>query len=255
MRLSLYLGALILTACQPVSGEIPAGSIVSNSLCADSYLLSLPEVEPRIGALSWQSRSELSRAADHLRQLPQLDANLERLAALDNVTLIGEPGTDSGDIRLRYGETFEAVWENFATLSAALDTPDPSPDLRARLDNLPKTDASPRLLYLNRAGMTAGPGTFVDAVFKAVGARNAVTTPGWHTPDVEQILTLSPDAVVTSFLRSNYHGAADMAVRHAALEKQIADWPRIDIAGALWPCAGPGLVEAAEHLSAELAAL
>ncbi len=233
---------------------IKSDAIVSTTLCADTYLLALPDLEPRLAALSWQSRSSLSRASDTLKALPQADEDLERLHQWKAATLISSAGT-KGDVNLTWGEDFNAVWENFTLLSSALNVTDPSPAFQAQLHNLPKPEQAPRLLYLDRSGATAGTGTFVDAVFRAAGADNIITTAGWHSPDTETLLGLTPDAVVTSFMNSEYVGVNDRSVRHRALAEKIETLPQINIHGGLWPCAGPGLIEATTQLSDALAGL
>ena len=76
--LPLAMGAVVAlaaTACQkPHNSDINPTDVVSTSLCADSYLLAMPDIAPRLAALSWQSRSALSRAPAELRDLPQAEA-------------------------------------------------------------------------------------------------------------------------------------------------------------------------------------
>jgi len=243
----------MLCACTSPDTELPEDAVVSTSICADTYLLALPEVEPRLAALSWQSRSALSDAPDRLRALPQADEDPERLRRWQGAMIVGSAGTP--DIMLNWGEDFEVVWKNFAALSVALDVEDPSSTLRARLEALPDLETSPRVLYLDRSGASAGSGTFVDAAIRAAGGRNIVTTPGWQSLEAEALLGMQPDVIVTSFMDSNYVGVTDRAMRQDALAEYIESVPKIDLPGGLWPCAGPGLVEAAERLSAAFAAL
>jgi len=216
----------------------------------------MPDVHDRIAAMSWQSRSTLSLAPKELATLPQAGENLEQLIKFAEAQVVTGPAQSqlkSPTLSLDWGEGFETVWANFERLSATLKTEDPSPHLKSRLDRITKPSSPPNLLYLNRAGGTAGPGTFVDAVFKSVGAENVVTTPGWQSLDTEMLLQLNPDIIVTSFMASNYAGVNDRAIRHSALARRLKAFPQIDIPGAFWPCAGPGLVDAAEKLSTELA--
>lgn len=205
--------------------------------------------------MSWQSRSTLSRAPESLAALPQAGENIEQLIAFANAQVIAGPGPSplkNTAVNLEWGESFETVWSNFSVLSETLRITDPSDDLRQRLEAIPKSPQPRKLLYLNRAGGSAGPGTFVQAVFDAVGAENVITTPGWQSPDTEALLQLKPDVIVTSFMASNYAGVNDRTQRQDALAKWVKDIPHIDIPGSLWPCAGPGLVDAAETLASEL---
>ena len=77
-----------------------------------------------------------------------------------------------------------------------------------------------------------------------------MTTPGWLTPDIEEIVSLSPDLILLSFLDNSYASANEAAIRNRALQRFIDKHMQYDIHGSYWPCAGPYLIEAAEELSA-----
>lgn len=254
MRVFGVLACIGIMACSQSTIDLRENSVVSLSLCADSYLHAIPEIEPRLAALSWQSRSALSVTPQHLRLLPQADTDPERGLLWKHATRISS-ANGPGDIDLKWGENFETVWANFDILSTKLKTPNPSKSLKARLNALPEPSARPRILYLNRSGITAGPGTFVDAVIQAAGAENIIQTPGWQSPDTEVLMQFNPDIIVTSFMNSNYAGVNDRAIRHAALTAKINTVTRIDIPGKFWTCAGPGLVDAAEILSKSISDL
>ncbi len=240
-----------LTGCGQVKVDAPEDAIVSTSLCADGYVQAFPELTPRLAALSWQSRSALSSTPEHLKTLPQTDSDPERALIWKDAVKISSAG-GGGDIDLQWGESFETLWENLGTLSDALDIADPSDVLKARLQALESPEVTHEVLYLDRSGATAGPGTFVDEVIKAAGAVNVVQTTGWQSPDIEVLMQYDPDVIVTSFMDSNYAGVNDRALRHAALAQKIQAVPQVQIPGKYWPCAGPGLVDAAEHLSRSL---
>lgn len=246
--------ALPLTACREDQTTFAENAVVSMTLCADGYLHSLPDVEPRLAALSWQSRSALSQTPEHLRHLPQTDTDPERRRNWTHTTQISSAG-GNGDIDLKWGENFETVWENFETLSSALGVSDPSPLLKSRLEAIEAPARSPRILYLDRSGATAGPNTFVDAVIKAAGGTNIIQNPGWQSPDIETLIRLQPDIILNSFMDSDYAGVTDRALRHKALADKIQSVPRITVPSQYWTCAGPGLIEAAEHLNQALAEL
>jgi len=252
---SLMLG---LTACEKTPATIADNAIISTTLCADSYILAMPDLKDQIGALSWQSRSDLSLAPNDMRALPQIGENIEALAQYSDQRIVSGPGPSAvttAQATLKWGEDFDIVWENFTLLSDTLNTPNPSEDLQARLSAVPKSAQTPRVLYINRAGGSAGPGTFVDAVIEAAGGENVITTSGWQSPDTEALILYEPDVILTSFLSSDYIGVNDRLVRHAALSEHFESLPHINAPGALWPCAGPGLVEATEILAQGLAEL
>lgn len=243
-----------LTACSNAATNIAEDSIVSMTLCADGYLHAFPSLEPRLAALSWQSRSPLSVTPIHLRHLPQTDTDLERAEFWKSATRITSAG-GTGDIDLKWGEDFGSVWENLETLSNALNAPNPTKALQVRLERLRKPTTSPKILYLNRSGATAGPGTFVDAVIQIAGGENIVQTSGWQSLDTERLIQFNPDIILTSFSNSSYSSINDRSNQHAALSAKISSVPQFEIPGQFWPCAGPGLVDAAEHLSKAMTSL
>jgi iron complex transport system substrate-binding protein len=245
---------LELAACSQGKLEIPKSAVVSTTLCTDGYVHAFPELEPRLAALSWQSKSALSLTPEHLRSLPQTDSNPERALLWQNTIQISSSG-GSGDIDLKWGENFETVWENLELISTTLSLPSPSHELKARLSSIKPIKPRQKVLYLDRSGATAGPGTFVHEVIRAAGAVNVIETPGWQSPDIEMLIQYDPDIIITSFMDSDYSGVNDLAFRHKALSQKIASLPQIQIPGKYWPCAGPGLVDAAEQLSKSLMAL
>jgi len=247
-----------LLACHPNSARFDENETIgSTSICADSYLIAL--APDRVGALSWQAGSRLSTADETHASLPRLWPNPEILAQTDMPLIIG-PGDSSFErpdrLVLTWGEDFETVSTNVAAIAKhfGLDTSRFNADI-ASLRTLDRPDMPVRILYLSRSGGSAGPGTFVDAVITAAGGVNANDTPGWHTPAVERTLQFDPDLIVTSFFGSDYAGVSDRAVRHSALQRYLAERPRIDIPGKLWPCAGPGLIKATRQLNAAILAL
>ena len=243
-----------LAGCRAPQTNMLQDAVISTTLCADSYLHALPDIAPRLAALSWQSRSALSRTPDALKSLPQADNDAERLLRWPDALRISSAG-GGGDIDLQWGEDFETVWKNLTLLSEKLDVANPSTNLKSRLSQIEKPAERPYILYLDRSGATAGPGTFVHAVIEAAGAHNVIQNPGWQSPDTEQLMRLAPDIIMTSFMASDYAGVNDRSLRHAALSSKIKSVPQINIPGKLWPCAGPGLIEAAEHLNQQLVSL
>jgi len=243
-----------LAGCRAPQSEMPQNAVVSTTLCADTYVHALPELEPRLAALSWQSRSTLSRTPSALQALPQADDDAERLLRWSGAVRVSSAG-GRGDIDLEWGENFETVWKNLARLSEELQVSNPAPRLKERLAQIEKPAQPPSILYLDRSGATAGPDTFVHAVINMAGGQNIVQTPGWQSPDTEHLIGLDPEIIVTSFMASDYAGVNDRSLRHAALSAKIASLPQINIPGKYWPCAGPGLVDAAEYLNQQMLSL
>jgi len=247
-----------LSACAPQSQIAPPDAAIgSTSLCADSYLIALaPE---RVGALSWQAGTPISTASAAMAQRPRLWASREVLAGTDMAIVTGPSALNldrDNALALTWGEDFAAVQTNARAMSARfnLDIAPFEAEL-AKLSALDKPANPPRILYLSRSGGSAGPGTFVDAVIRAAGGINVNAAPGWHTPAIERVLQYEPDVIVTSFFGSDYAGISDRAVRHSALRRYLGAHPRVEIPGKLWPCAGPGLIEATQQLNRAVLAL
>jgi len=241
--------------------------IASTSLCGDTYLRAL--APDHIAALSWQSRDKISLATKTERDLPQAWDSAERLVAIDTDIILFGPGEgyQSGNIlaktekkthTLIWGEDFETVIANYKSIGnvTGINTDDIMSDLKTRLENLKARNTArtknPKILYLSRSGGTAGRGTYVDAAIKAAGGENIITTPSWHNPDPEFLVTLKPDLIITSFFEDGYESINAKPLRHKVVAGFIDTYPKLDIPGALWPCAGPTLIDVAETIADKL---
>lgn len=264
-RLSACL-SLCLMGCvgeQDIKAAPAPMGVVSTSLCGDAYLQAFtPE---HILALSWQSRSELSMANDAQKKLPQIDSQAERVLPHKEALIlfgVGEgrtlkdhlPFTDT----LEWTEGFEGVSKNADSILQKLSLPRSGleswesrvSDLIEKGDALRAARITPKILYLSRAGGSAGPKTFIDAVIHAAGGENINPVAGWHSPELETLLNYQPDIILRSFSGGNYHSRSD--ITNPALSAFIAKTSVIDIKGGYWPCAGPGLLDAAEILQTEI---
>ena len=251
---SLFLAPFTAYATPPASP-----TIASTSLCGDAYLQAL--APDHIAALSWQSRSPLSRATPAQRKLPQLWDDPEVLATAEaNIILFGASegkrvtGLTATAINLTWGENFNTVKTNAQTITKALNiSPDITDDWTRRIETLTQQAAlrkrKPTILYLSRSGGSAGTGTLVDAAITAAGGVNVAQNSGWFTPDPEQIITYAPDLIITSYFQNGYESVQSTALRNRTVQRFIAQHPSVEIDGNLWPCAGPGLIEAAELIS------
>ncbi len=253
-------------ACASTSAHADSPKrIGSTSLCGDAYLL---ELKPDgLAALSWQSRDKVSRASIGQRTLPQIWDDPEVLLSSGLTHIVFGPGEGARSraflpeniqtSQLVWGHDFETVKNNFKTLGARLgkSADDNIYALTDRLAALQPPNTRPKVLYLARDGSSSGPGTFVDAVIEAAGGVNIIGEAGWQKPDLEYLLGLKPDLIVTSYFDDGYESANAAPVRHQAMRDYINAHARVEIPGALWPCAGPGLIEAAEILHAKIKAL
>jgi len=106
-----------------------------------------------------------------------------------------------------------------------------------------------KILYLSASGATAGPGTYIDAAIRRAGGINIMTTPGWHTPDIEALVGLEPDLVITSFFKDGYASVNGAGLNNKVLQDKISKTAHVNVPGKLWPCAGPGLYAATDIIA------
>jgi len=242
--------------------ESPLG-VVSTSLCGDSYIQTF--APNHIRALSWQSNSVLSVADKAQKELPQIDSRAENILPFRDSLILFGPGETSPvknklpfSSTLKWTETFEGVSENADLLLKALSLPtaplnewkDRVRTLKMESETTGLENMPPKILYLSRAGGSAGPNTFVDTVIHAAGGDNINPVAGWHTPDFETLLSYDPDIILRSFSGGSYHSRSDIV--NPALNDFLSKTTVIDIDGKYWPCAGPGLLDAAEILQKDI---
>ena len=205
-----------------------------------------------IAALSWQSDGPLGSGW----QGPKASVGIERLVAMQPEMLLLGPGEsvdetllpDTRIVSLEWAEDWQGVQRNVSGISEGVG------EGRSKVEQIgdrPAETGRPRVLYLSRAGGTAGPGTYVDEAIRLAGGANIVSEPGWFTPDPEWVVAQEPDVIVTSFFDA-YESVNAPAVRNRAVARFIADHPRIDVPGRMWPCAGPGLTHVVETISENL---
>jgi len=250
---------LILPLASFLAQAAESPSIASTSLCGDSYLLAL--APDHISALSWQSRSPLSLANSEQRKLPQLwDEPETLLNTKTDIILFGSgEGQMSGKldaktVTLTWGEDFTTLQTNTEAINKALSRPSDITEgwtqrIEALAQRATKRAAKPKVLYLSRSGGSAGKGTLVDTAITAAGGENATKSSGWFTPDPEEIIAYKPDLIITSYFKNGYESVQSTAMRNKVVQRFIAKHPSVDIDGKLWPCAGPGLISAAELIA------
>ncbi|NNC38192.1 MAG: hypothetical protein EX271_00535 [Acidimicrobiales bacterium] len=249
--------ALIFSALLLMGLDVPTPRIASTSLCGDAYVLEkIPH--HHIAALSWQSGSALSTAPLEFEPRPKASDDIERLLALNPTLVVFGPGEGIKSkpilekagietLQIDWGENLEDVNANRLKLANSVGY-----TVKLEADNTPIFINPPQVLYLSRAGGTAGPGTYVDAAIEAAGGLNIIKTQGWHTPDPETLVGIKPDLIITSFFEHGYESINASGTRHRLLQEKLKTTPHVNIPGALWPCAGPGLSTATRIINSAI---
>lgn len=222
-----------------------ADRVVSLNLCTDQMLVLLaPE---KIAALSPLAREPaLSYVAPQAEHLPIVRASAEAVLRLHpDLILAGEYGAQSTLallqqerlplLRITLPQDFEGIRQMTRLLATALGVPRRGQALLAMMDaelaSPPQPDHSARALVWEPRGLTAGPGTLMDAMLHAAGMTNASD----GSPlTVEALLRHPPDLLVVPTAPA-YPSLATTLLDHPAL----AGLSRRAIPPALTICPGP----------------
>lgn len=275
MSLDMHLkAAACLWAC--ASAASPADSpsrIVSADLCADAYVFALADRDA-IAAVSWQAGQTVSAAPDWALDLPRANGEAGRLLALEpDLVVFGPSG--AGDaarfldragiehVSLQWGEDWSGVIVNLRAMGEALGEAERAEALVRALEvrrtalarRAAQRSRQPSVFYLSVTGGAAGAGTLVDEAIRMAGGRNAAAgagASGWLAADAEWAFRVDPDLIVTSYFIDGYATRNNTGAQHSAFRRLLANRPRIDVPAAVWSCAGPALMDAAEQIAEAL---
>ena len=249
---------VVVCACALNSPCLPARAadrVVSLNLCTDQMLVLLaPE---KVAALSHLARDPaLSFVAQQAAQLPVVSASAEAILRLhpdlilaapygaqNTLALLEQEGADV--LRIDLPQDFAGIRRQTRTLATDLGVPQRGEALLASMDAslaaLPHPSHPRRALVWEPRGLTAGPGTLMDAVLLTVGLVNA--SDGRHL-GLEALLRDPPDLLVVP-ATPEFPSLATALLEHPAL----AALHRRAIPPALTICAGPFTAQAAALLA------
>jgi iron complex transport system substrate-binding protein len=232
-----------------------AEHVVSLNLCTDQMLVLLaPE---KIAALSPLSRDPaLSFVARQAEHLPVVRASAEAVLRLHPDLILAAPyGAQTTlallqqerapVLRIALAQDFAGIRQMTRLLARALGVPQRGEALLTAMDAtlgaLPHPEHDVRALVWEPRGLTAGPGTLMDAVLHAAGMTNA--SDGSRV-SLEALLRHPPELLVVPTAAA-YPSLATSLLDHPAL----VSLPRRAIPPALTICAGPFSAAAATMLA------
>lgn len=232
-----------------------AERVVSLNLCTDQMLVLLaPE---KIAALSPLARDPaLSFVAPQAEHLPVVRASAEAVLRLHPDLILAAPYGAQTTLallqqervpllRIALPQDFAGIRQMTRLLASALDVPQRGEALLAAMDAelaaLPRPDHALHALVWEPRGLTAGPGTLMDAVLDAAGMSNASDG---RNMSLEALLRHPPDLLVVPATPA-YPSLATTLLDHPAL----AALRRLTIPPALTICAGPFSAQAAALLA------
>ena len=238
--------------------------MLSLDQCADQYVLALSPRGTIVG-LSTRADDADSRLRDLARGLPKRRVDLESALATRPQVVVrywgGEPrlvgALEKRGVRVvTIGEAadFAAVRANIRKVAAVLDRRAAGEALIAGMDQRLARAAGAwrgaRALYLTPGGVTAGPGTLVDAVLHAAGMSNAETRPGFQTVSLEALALNPPQAVVLGFFDTLQASGDNWGLGRHRLLQQVAHTRAVaSLPGPMLGCPDWSAAEAAELLA------
>lgn len=233
-------------ADQYVMGLAPRGAIVGVSTRADDADSRLRALAPGLPRRRIDLESVLAARPDVVVRYwggePRLIAALER-RGVQVVTIPDATGFD--DIR-RTVRTVAAALDRHAAGEAAIARMD------AQLARAAGAWGGARVLYMTPGGITAGPGTLVDAILRAAGLTNAETRPGFQTISLEGLALSPPQTVVLGFFDTFQLSGDSWGIgRHRVLQTVARERAVARLPGALLGCPDWGAGEAVALLAAE----
>ena len=243
-----------------------APRVLSLDQCADQYVLALSPRAAIVG-LSTRADDADSRLRAVARGLPKRRVDLESALATRPQVVVrywgGEPrlvaALESRGVRVvTIGEaaSFADVRANIRSVATSLDQRTAGESLIARMDaRLARSAGAWRgasALYLTPGGVTAGPGTLVDAILTGAGMTNAETRPGYQAVSLEGLALAPPRTVVLGFF-DTFQLAGDSwgLGRHRILQQVAHERSVASLPGATLGCPDWSAAEAVELLAAK----
>lgn len=243
-----------------------APRVVSLDQCADQYVLAL---SPRdaIAGLSMRADDADSRLRAKAKGLPKRRVGLESTLAARPDVVVRYWG---GDPRLLAALAARGV--QVITIADATEFSDIRANIRRVASSLDQTLAGEALIgamdirlrrsagawrgvsavYLTPGGITAGPGTMVDAILRAAGLRNATATRGFEAVSLERLALDPPRTVVLGFF-DTFQLAGDSwgPGRHRLIRNLVAERAVARLPGSTLGCPDASAAEAVAILAAQ----
>jgi len=216
--------------------------IVSLDICSDWMLASYAE-RSQVAALS---PLLVNYQVDWVQGTwPTHDGSIEKILELaPDLVITGEYNAVVLRGRLRELGINVEVLALPASLSALRDYMQHFLSLVGKHDEVPSLadlilpdNNAPRLLLLGANGIGTGTETLEHEVLQRAGWRNYITSTGYGSLDLEQLIADPPDAVLWSAPVSP--ALANMFIEHPALQKVMRTKASQNLAFGNWQCAGP----------------
>jgi iron complex transport system substrate-binding protein len=246
--------------------------VVSTNLCADLLLLRLGQRD-QIRSVSRQAQDPaVSPVVEKAARYPANQGAVEELlyfAPDVALTYLGWSGRPHAELLARQGirtlalpypQDLNDALEMTRSIARAIGRPRlGDAAATAATDRIAALASEPRpyrTLYLRPNGGTAGSETYVDAMLQLLGLRNLAAEQGirgWGRMPLEQLIADPPDLVLLGYFDQSQPRSKSRFARHPLLAALLAEVPTIRMpSSSAWGCGGLELIDAAEHIAAQL---
>lgn len=261
--------ALTLTGCERSSATPEKAlrplRIVSLDYCADQYVLKLAD-HNHILALSPDAGARFSYMREASTGIPQVRPLAENIIVMQPDLIVRSYGGGPKAVaffekagipvlQIGYANGIEAIRTSILEISTGLGERERGVSLLAEMDARLKALEAPsdkrETLYMTPGGVTAGPATLTDEMFKAAGLSNFQKAPGWRPLPLERLAYERPDLIAAAFFKSNASTFDTWSAgRHPVARRQMEELPTVYLDGATTSCGGWFLLDAIEALAA-----
>lgn len=259
MRLTVFLLSAAFVAG---SAAAEGPKVISLDYCADQFVLGLADRD-QILAVSKDADKPFSHLREKAAGLRKIRNTAEDVIALQPDLVIRSWGGDAralefyqslgiSTFQIGYASDLEGAMRVTREAGAALGQERRADTMVAAMP-APKVPEGRAALYLTPGGVTAGPGTMVDAIIQAAGLTNAEASPGWHTVSLESLVQSPPSAVLTAFFGFDADATDQWSVsRHPVLKRILSDADTYAMDESRLTCPAWFVADEAADLSAEL---
>lgn len=260
-----------------LAGPAPAGEpsgrparIVSMNLCTDELLLRLAD-PGQIASVTWLSQDPRnSTMAEAARSVPANHGLAEEVARFrPDLVIAGRYTTRTTVTVLRrmgfrvveFGipQSLPEAEQGIRDFAAAVGQPERGEALvagmKARLARIepPAGEHRPGAFVLRPNGFTAGRGSLVDDILTRAGLDNLAARldlGSYGQVPLETVILQGAEVLIVDDAREGTPSLATALLRHPAIVKLGRRLLEVPIPSKRWTCAGPGVVDAVERLSA-----
>jgi iron complex transport system substrate-binding protein len=259
VRLAVFLLSAVLAAG---SAAAEGPKVVSLDYCADQFVLGLADRD-QILAVSKDADKPFSHLHDKAVGLRKIRNTAEDVIALQPDLVIRSWGGDARALdfykslgidtfQIGYASDLGGAMRITREAGAALGQEAHAEALVAAMP-APSMPNGRSVLYLTPSGVTAGPGTMVDAIVQAAGLTNAETSPGWHMISLESLVRSPPSAALTAFFGFDADATDQWsASRHPVLKRILSDADTYAMDESRLTCPAWFVADEAAELSAKL---